>query len=505
MKMDEAMSPAWTMALGVVLTAALAGCGGGGGATTPAPAQPPVVTPPSVVTPPAAKTTQAGKVIDGYISGATVWLDINGNHVRDADEPSAVSKAAGAYQLELSEAQRACLPYATLYVDVPVGAVDEDSGAVKEAYQMAVAPQFQALTPEQVLHISPLTTAIWDQVRTRLTASAPGLSSCEQLRQNEQLRQAMVAEIKAVMADLVRRHNLSESRIQADFIAAGDSASQKLAEDIVKGLKAGYAHKQELHKQYPDASFVRAEVYRGRGTSNFNDQAGVWYRNAAVWRPSGYRQEWVMLDESLTRVTRVLTLRTQESQSFGNARLKVTRTAYNFDNVAGGYRCALDEALEQARDGVTYELVVHYDDPKTEADPLDCLGAAHATPGTPGLRDYYAHYSIGTVSFTNVLRFSPSQAEHALLKDWHHLQGKSAQLDFAGLIPRIAASGIRFDEDVRIATDSWYKRSTDDTGPRITLEKADTGPWVRTSTRTDGTTFKECSSDAGKTWGSCTG
>lgn len=121
---------------------------------------------------------QNGKVIDGYVNGATVWLDINGNHAKDADEPATLSKAAGAYQLELNEAQRACLPYATLYVDVPVGAVDEDSGPVKEAYQMAIAPQFQALSVEQVLNISPLTTAIWDQVRTRLTASAPNLSSC---------------------------------------------------------------------------------------------------------------------------------------------------------------------------------------------------------------------------------------------------------------------------------------------------------------------------------------
>ena len=37
-----------------------------------------------------------------------------------------------------------------------------------------------------------------------------------------------------------------------------------VAQDIVKGLKAGYAYKQKLHAQHPDASAVRAEVYRGR-------------------------------------------------------------------------------------------------------------------------------------------------------------------------------------------------------------------------------------------------
>ncbi|MFG6466255.1 hypothetical protein [Roseateles sp. BYS87W] len=454
--------------------------------------------------PPEVKTSVAGKVIDGYISGATVWLDINANHVKDADEPFAVSKAAGAYQLELNESQKACLPYATLYVDVPVGAVDEDTGPVKAAYQMAMAPQLRPLTPEQVMNISPLTTAIWDQVRTRLTATSANLNSCEQLRQNQQLRESMSSEIRNVMGDLVSRYNLSEARIHADFIQTQDTGSHALAQDIVKGLKAGYAYKQQLHAQYPDARFIRAEVYRGRGTDNINDRAGVWYRNVSVWRPSGYRHEWVMLDDSLTRVTRVLNLTVEDSQPFGNASLKTTRSAYNVDDMNSDYGCFTHESVAQVRDGVTYELVVQYADPKREADPLACLGDAHATPGTPTLLDYYAHYTKGLVSYTNVLRFSPQQPEFGALSAWHHLQGKGGQLDFSPVIARIAASGIRFDEDVLLATDSWYKRSTDDTDLRITVEKANAGPWVRITTRTDKTTYKECSTDSGKTWVSCT-
>lgn len=497
---------AWACAL----AAGLAGCGGGGGGSSDTLVPSPVVSIPAPVTPapapaPATKFTQAGKVIDGYVSGATVWLDLNGNQVKDADEPSAQSKAAGAYQLELSEAQRACLPYATLYVDVPVGAVDEDSGPVKEAYQMAMAPQFKPVTTEQLLNISPLTTAIWDQVRTRLTAGSSGLGGCEQLRQNQQLRETLSSEIRTVMGDLVRRHNLSEARIHADFIQTQDTASHALALDIVKGLKAGYAYKQQLHAQYPDARYIRAEIYRGRGTSNFNDQAGIWYRNASVWRPAGYRHEWVMLDDSLSRVSRLLNLRVEDSQPYGQAQLKTTRSAYNFDSSTADYQCALSESLEQQRDGVTYEYVVQYQDAKREADPLACLGAAHAKPGAPVLRDYYAHYTVGMVSYSSVLRFSPAQPEYEVLRDWQDLQGKHGQLDFGTLIPRIAASGMRFDDEVKPSTDSWYKRSTDDTGPRITIERSNTGPWVRTSTRSDGTRYTECSSDAGKNWGSCSG
>lgn len=449
---------------------------------------------------------QNGKVIDGYVNGATVWLDINGNHLKDADEPSTISKAAGAYQLELSEPQRACLPYATLYVDVPVGAVDEDSGPVKEAYQMAMAPQFQPISLDQVLNVSPLTTAIWDQVRTRLTASDPKLSSCDQLRQNQGLREAMIYEIKNVMGDLVRRHNLSEARIHDDFIKSKDTQSYTVAQDIVKGLKAGYAHKQKLHADYADATFIRSEVYRGRGSNSYSDVAGVWYRNSSVWRPAGYMNESVVLSEDLSKTLRVLNLRRQDEQAWGSAKLKITRTGYNFDSNVSSFRCAIDETIEQLKDGVTYRLVVEYMDPKREDDPTACLQDSRVLPSEIGQRQYYANYRVGLVSYTNNLRFDPLQPEHTALKDWFNLKAKSSQLDFNSVISRIAVSGIRFDEEVKITPfSSWYKRSTDDTGLRVTIEKSDIGSWTRNSTLADGTSRKECSGDLGKTWGSCGG
>src|SRR5690606_34420309 len=119
------------------LASGIAACGGGSssdnsGAVVPVPD--PVTT-----------SLLNGKVIDGYVNGATIWLDINGNGIQDEDEPSTVSIEAGDYALELTAAQRECLPYATLYVDVPVGAIDEDSGEVTEAYQMARPAQFRPL------------------------------------------------------------------------------------------------------------------------------------------------------------------------------------------------------------------------------------------------------------------------------------------------------------------------------------------------------------------------
>ncbi|SBT15558.1 hypothetical protein VCE7224_04357 [Vibrio celticus] len=73
------------MKLRLISIALIAGCltacgGGGGGSNTSAPA-------------PQTRTLQ-GVAIDGYISGATAFLDINYNGVLDEGEPSSVTDRA---------------------------------------------------------------------------------------------------------------------------------------------------------------------------------------------------------------------------------------------------------------------------------------------------------------------------------------------------------------------------------------------------------------------------
>ena len=93
-------------------------CGDSGGGTTPPPEDP---TPP-----PPISVTLSGKVIDGYISGATVCLDLNSNKVCDTGEPSATTGAGGVYSFDATQAEIDASP---IVVEVPVGAVDEDDPA----------------------------------------------------------------------------------------------------------------------------------------------------------------------------------------------------------------------------------------------------------------------------------------------------------------------------------------------------------------------------------------
>lgn len=88
-------------------TATLVACGGGGSATALS----------------GASTLLTGTAVDGYLQGATVFLDANSNGVFDATEPTAKTDANGRYALDTSGiTQPIGLPV------VVTGGVDTDTG-----------------------------------------------------------------------------------------------------------------------------------------------------------------------------------------------------------------------------------------------------------------------------------------------------------------------------------------------------------------------------------------
>lgn len=88
---------------------ALAGCGGGGGSPTP-----------STI------ASIGGTVIDGYIEGASVCLDVNVNQTCDANEPSATTAKDGSYKLDTSSLTSDQIKAAHLLTVVPDTAKDSD-------------------------------------------------------------------------------------------------------------------------------------------------------------------------------------------------------------------------------------------------------------------------------------------------------------------------------------------------------------------------------------------
>lgn len=77
-------------AAAALVVVGLAGCFGGGGSDASTPVTP---------TPPA-KVPAAGAMVDGYVSGATVYCDVNGNGKADAGEAQTTTLADGSYKFD---------------------------------------------------------------------------------------------------------------------------------------------------------------------------------------------------------------------------------------------------------------------------------------------------------------------------------------------------------------------------------------------------------------------
>lgn len=208
------------------LTAALAACGGGGGSTD-VPQEPTV-------------TTLAGKVIDGYVSGATVCLDLNANQACDPAEPSTTSGAGGAYSLVTTGLDAAAVAGAYVLVTVPASAKDEDDAGLTVAE--AGKKGFTMLAPVAAganTMVSPLTTLVSQQmisgglssaqataaVRSQLGLGTSGTLNVDFKADTSQAGLAVIANVAAVA--------LGELQAAvAQGAPAGSTAQQKLVASL---------------------------------------------------------------------------------------------------------------------------------------------------------------------------------------------------------------------------------------------------------------------------------
>ena len=123
----------------------LTACGGGGGASPTAPQ-----TPQAII---------SGTVVDGYIEGATVFLDENNNGVLDAGEVSGTTDENGDYSFSVDEGRSGTI--------VSIGGIDVSTGISYEDVVLTA--------PDGATVISPLTTLLTQGVDVGALRDAFGI------------------------------------------------------------------------------------------------------------------------------------------------------------------------------------------------------------------------------------------------------------------------------------------------------------------------------------------
>lgn len=166
------------------LSALVAGCGGGGGGDS-------------------GPIALSGKVIDGYIGGATVCLDVNSNLRCDAGEPTATSAADGSYSLTYEGS----VDGMQILAVVAPGAVDSELGTITKAFDL-LAPA------ENASVVTPLTTLVANEMLNR------GIDA-------EEAQRAIKAQF-----------NFEGDLLGRDFIAANDTETLQVAQVVAASIAA---------------------------------------------------------------------------------------------------------------------------------------------------------------------------------------------------------------------------------------------------------------------------
>lgn len=474
--------------LAIVLMATLSACGGGGSTDSGSPD--PVV--------PSTAVTMTGKAIDGYIQGASVYLDLNFNRQWDEGEPQTTTNEAGDYRLELAKDLQTCAQYAPLVVDIPVGAVDLELGPVTEAYQMVLPPTFAPITQDEAYHVTPLTTVLWSSVESELAADSQ--TTCQSVMANQQKREQLITAMKQAVSRVVAHYNLSEQQMYADFVASGDSETGTLAQEIVRGLQQSFTATEVLKKAHPEALFAYVDYHRGDSRDNNNAYPDAWYRETILQGTTQSSNELVKVSDDFSQVVKTIIYGEQSRVAGSNYNYS---NSYEYESRNGDntpYSCDIKESISTNLAGKNYSLV---NLANSTADSFaDCIPEDMASAITH--RYAFVNYSTNGVSYASQFTYNRQSGNFSFLNDWVGLSGQLANLDMSQLTSTLETLPYTYDELSGDPSAIYWIKSmeTTENGGTIKTSHDNEGLYQKLITFADGTHTRQCSTDE-VTWGAC--
>ena len=328
------------------ISASLIACGGGSSSSESVTTTPPTPAPVEL-------TKISGMAIDGYIVGATIFMDLNFNGIHDEGEPSTETveptEDNPGWVIEIPEVHEDCGQYVPLITHVPVDAIDLDTPdtPIEEAYNLVIPPSFALRTNEDLLNVTPLTTVIWNTVEQELYAGGNELS-CESIIDNQQLREVIEQRLIDQEIRVAQRYNITVDSLYSDYIANGNSSLHGLARSLVPGLAKSYAETVELEEANPNADYVFVEYYLdGTELTPFYMS---WYRREYILQSKGNWDESInAMRGSLNHIDELLERRQQRTTQVGNIEAEIALSL-----VDGS--CTITEYFTEINDGVGYGL-----------------------------------------------------------------------------------------------------------------------------------------------------
>lgn len=291
-----------------------------------------------------------GKAIDGYIIGATVFLDLNFDGQLSSNEPSVVTQEEGEFDLTVPSQYSKCAQYVPVVVDVPVGAIDTDAPEepIEEAYSMVFPPQFALTTDQDLLNLTPLTSVVWNQVEKELRDSIPQTLSCKAILEGEEIRKDISERLLDQELRVARRYDITVDELYGDYVESDNSKVHDIAKAIVPSLQKSFSETKELLTANPEADFAWVEYFFGEWSASGHYDKN-WYRQEMVQTSNGNLrlETYEVSDDLETKGDLYDKQKMTTTQRDGiNIQQTVAVEKNRPDDIFDGYTCAVDEALE---------------------------------------------------------------------------------------------------------------------------------------------------------------
>ena len=200
------------------------------------------------------------RVIDGYISGANIYIDMNWNFVQDINEPSAYEDTENQeYWFEeddfsgINDWSISCSQARPRVAEIPVGAIDADRGTVESAYEMFYFPYFnQGASGDQGeyrANVTPLTSLFLSYVTNTIGNEViEDVNGCNETSNAIGLK--VIDRVAIVLQNLQNKFNIDPLLFYSDFIASENQELQDYGQLIVNFLQLIYKATNILENEY---------------------------------------------------------------------------------------------------------------------------------------------------------------------------------------------------------------------------------------------------------------
>ncbi|ELB2918739.1 hypothetical protein AB3A93_000201 [Vibrio parahaemolyticus] len=447
----------------------LAGCGGSGGGGVSD----------------SSSLSVKGKVIDGYIIGATVYLDLNFNNQLDANEPNVVTKEEGGFDLNIPSTYAECSQYVPMVVDVPAGAIDTDfpDTPIESAYKMVIPPKYALSTDEDLINLTPLTSVIWSEVKRELDENTSSDLSCGSMLKEQELRDDIENRILEQEKRVARRYNITVDELYGDYIESANVLVHQIAQDIVPGLQKSYADTRALLSKYPEADIAWVEYFLGQWDSSGDEFDDAWYRHQLVQTSNGNLQsETYEMSSDLNTKVRLHDQSIKETTVRDGVNIEKNISLELHNNI---YHCSLSEWLETVSEQSSGVRNTVYGQ---AGDWADCSNGI--------ITNEFITQALVTKNYNG--NVPASYTEHTYYEEndsgFRHLIGVTSTITADDLTPVRSIIDTDFYSEEGHGANFWSRTKNEfNTNPtQVMTTHTSDGDWSRYTTYENGTHTSEC-------------